>query len=318
MKKFISVILSILFFIGLFGTLLLGVLRKNISGSTITNLAVELMKPVSIKNPDNGLFYPDEGKLIKTVQYSYDDFDISGIDFSNLDINSIISEYCEASGVDVEPEFIAEVLSDSKTSKFIDKYITEITEYVTGVKDELDINPEDVEMVVNNAIKTGEKVDRSGLNENISAAVKESSSSITAAIDEVKEQNKESLEQAKIIVQLLSIKTFLICIACCVVLSLLILLINKNIFCWFKYISIPAIAAGGILFIASLLFNGFFPSIEKIIFEQAAFEMSLSFVKACESIVFKIIKCMKINGIVSVLIGVILCVFGFKLDKKSK
>lgn len=328
MKKFLSVLLSILFFIALLSTLLLGIVRKNISGSTITNLAVELMKPVAIETHNNGLYYPSEGKIIKTVQYDYNDFDmssldLSNIDLSNLDINALINEYCEAAGVDVDADFIAEVLADPQTSKFVDKYFTEITEYATGVKTELNIDASDVQRVVNNAIdkyevKTGEKVDRTGLNENIAIVIENSSGDIIAAIDEVKEENSEVLDKAKIVIWLLSLKVFLLCIAVCVILALVILLINKNIFVWFNYISVPSIVAGSLLFFSALIFNGMFVSIEQMIFNNLAFELPLPFVTTIESNVLTILKQVKITGVVTILISVILCVFGCKLAKKTE
>lgn len=322
MKKFLSILISVLLFFALLGTLLLGIVRKNVSGSTITNLAVELMKPVAMETHNNGLYYPDEGKIVSVVQYDYNDFDFSNLDLTNLDINALVNEYCEAAGIDVDADFISEVLADPQTSKFVDKYVTEITEYAAGVKTELKINPVDVQNVINNAIdkyeiKTGEKVDRTGLNENIAAVVEESAPSITAAIDEVKEENAESFEQAKIVIQLLSLKVFLICIAVCVVLALLILLINKNVFIWFKFISIPAIIAGALIFIAGIVLNGIMPALEQQLFAQLEFELPLSFVKAVESIVLSILKQIKITGVISTLTGVILCVFGFTLSKNK-
>ena len=196
MKKLLSVVVSILFAVALLCTLLLGIVRKNVSGSTLTNLAVELMKPVAMETHDNGLFYPDEGKKLMSVQYSSSDFDLSGVDFSNidlknLDINALVTEYCQAAGVDVDAEFVSEVLADPKTAKFVDKYVAEITEYATGISSELNIDPVDVQNVVNNAIdkyevKTGEKVDRTGLNENIAVAVKDAMPEITDSIGKSK------------------------------------------------------------------------------------------------------------------------------------
>lgn len=323
MKKFLSILISVLLFFVLLGTLLLGIVRKNVSGSTITNLAVELMKPVAMETHNNGLYYPDEGKIVSVVQYDYNDFDFSNLDLTNLDINALVNEYCEAAGIDVDADFISEVLADPQTSKFVDKYVTEITEYAAGVKTELKINPVDVQNVINNAIdkyeiKTGEKVDRTGLNENIAAVVEESAPSITAAIDEVKEENAESFEQAKIVIQLLSLKVFLICIAVCAVLALLILLINKNVFTWFKYISIPAIIAGALIFIAGIVLNGIMPALEQQLFAQLEFELPLSFVKAVETIVLNILKQIKITGAISTLSGVILLVLGITLGNKNK
>ena len=47
MKKFLSVVLSILFAICLLGTLLLSVVRNNFSYSKLVKMAGQMMKPVS-------------------------------------------------------------------------------------------------------------------------------------------------------------------------------------------------------------------------------------------------------------------------------
>ena len=144
MKKILSILLSIIFALCLFVTLLLSVVRFNFNYSTITKLASEIMKPVS-KAPlyNDGLFHPDD-KVITLAQYDFDpsaleNFDFSSIDLSNMDVNEIVQSYLDVAGVEVEPEFIAEVLASPEVSEFVDQYVGEIVDYVTGNTEELTI-----------------------------------------------------------------------------------------------------------------------------------------------------------------------------------
>ena len=141
MKKFFSVFLSIIFAICLLATLLLSVIRFNFSYSTITQLAGELLKPVSkaaVPVPeDDGLFHPGD-KIITYAAYDeYDigDFDFSSMDLTNLDINEMVQTYLDAYDIDVEPELIAEILASPDISQVVDKYADEIINYeVSGEK----------------------------------------------------------------------------------------------------------------------------------------------------------------------------------------
>ena len=79
MKKFFSVLLSILFALALLFTLLLSVVRFNFSYSTITELAGQLLRPVSaapvIEYQDDGLFHPGDIKITYAGYEEYGDFD---------------------------------------------------------------------------------------------------------------------------------------------------------------------------------------------------------------------------------------------------
>ena len=105
MKKFCSILLSIIFTIAFLGTALLGIVRKDFSYSAITKMAGEVLKPVSKIEPVNdGLFHPED-KIITLAQYDdYGDFDFSSIDLgsmdlTNIDVNEIVQTYLDAAGV---------------------------------------------------------------------------------------------------------------------------------------------------------------------------------------------------------------------------
>ena len=325
MKKFFSVLLSIIFAICLFATLLLSVARANLNTSKITELAGQIFKvskaPV-IQFEDNGLFYPEQ-KIITYAQYdSYDfgDFDFSSIDFTSMDVSEIVQTYLSENDIDVEPEVIAQILASPEISEAVSQYADQIIDYMTGETDQLDISPEKITMVMNTALDkyeqaTGEVVDRTGLEEAVASNVEAMVPELTATLDTVKEENAEAFEILRKVNFWLSLKIFILAICVCAVLALVIFLINMNIFVCFKFISIPVIVDGLIIFIAALVARGIAPAVLSQLIKvnglpAAVFEIAMSFIK---TIVFQL----KICGIVSTILGVILCVLGFKLGKSK-
>ena len=325
MKKFFSVLLSIIFAICLFATLLLSVARANLNTSKITELAGQVFKiskaPV-IKFEDDGLFHPEQ-KVITYAQYNpsdFDDFDFSSIDFTSMDISEIVQTYLSENDIDVEPEVIAQILASPEISETVSEYADQIIDYMTGASDQLDISPEKITKVMNTALDkyeqaTGEVVDRTGIEEAVASNVEAMVPELTATLDTAKEENAEAFEVLRKVNFALSTKMFVLAICICVVLALIIFLINMNIFVCFKYISIPMIVDGFIIFIASLVVKGLLSSILTDVvvgngLPLGVFDIAMSFAK---TILFQL----KICGMVSTLLGVILCVLGFKLGKKK-
>ena len=330
MKKFGSVLLSILFAIAFLATALLGVVRKDFSYSAITKIASEILKPVSKIEPvDDGLFHPGDVK-ITLAQYGdlgdYGDFDISALDldsldFTNLDVNELVGTYLEAAGVEVEPEFIAEVLASPDVSDFVDKYIGEVVDYMTGASTELTINPDDFKKVMNKSIDmyeehTGEVVDRSGLDEAIEANITVAQASITEALDTAKEENAEIFESLKLVDFFLSLKFFLICVGVCVFFALIILLINRNIFAWLVYVFMPVFIDGILIFVAALVAQGIAPGLISLALADA--NLPKGVYEGIWSYLSKVLAHLKICGLVCAVAGTALWVTGLVLGKKTK
>ena len=325
MKKAFSIILSIIFTICLLATMLLGVVRNNFSVSKITEMVSQIFKTAQapvIQYEDNGLFYPEQ-KVITLAQFEgYDlgDFDLSSIDLTNMDVNSIVQSYLEANDIDVDPAVVTEILASPDITETVNQYADQIINYMTGASDEINIEPEQLTKVVNKAIdkyeeKTGEVIDRSGLDEAISTNVEAMVPELTATLDSAKEENTQVFEAIKIVNTILSLKVFIIALVVCFVLALIIFLINMNIFVCFKYISIPAIIDGLILFIGALVAAGMVPSILKGLIADnglpaAIYDLVIVYLN-------KVFLQLKICGIVATILGVILCVFGFMLGKKK-
>ena len=325
MKKAFSIILSIIFTICLLATMLLGVVRNNFSVSKITEMVSQIFKTAQapvIQYEDNGLFYPEQ-KVVTLAQFEgYDlgDFDLSSIDLTNMDVNSIVQSYLEANDIDVDPAVVTEILASPDITETVNQYADQIINYMTGASDEINIEPEQLTKVVNKAIdkyeeKTGEVIDRSGLDEAISTNVEAMVPELTATLDSAKEENAQALEAIKIVNTILSLKVFIIALVVCFVLALIIFLINMNIFVCFKYISIPAIIDGLILFIGALVAAGMVPSILKGLIADnglpaAIYDLVIVYLN-------KVFLQLKICGIVATILGVILCVFGFMLGKKK-
>ena len=326
MKKFFSILFSLLFAVCVFATLLLSVVRFNFSYSAITKIASEILKPVA-KAParQDGLFRP--GSPVRVLcayeggDFDFSSLDLSSIDFSNLDVNGVVGQYLEAAGVDVKPEFISEVLASPDVSQFVDKYAGEIVGYITGATDTLSINPEDVKKVLNKSIdmyekRTGETVDRSGMDEAIKENVAAAQTQITAALDEAKKENAEALSALKAVEFVLSLKFFLACIGVCAFFALVIFLINLNFFAWLQYVFMPVFIDGLLLFAAAVSAQSFLPPVLTAQFQGQNVPRGV-----CEGLLAyleKVFGQMKIYGAVAAVAGLALFVVGTLCNKKKK
>ena len=327
MKKFGSILLSIILGIcGLF-TLLLAVVRVDLNYSAITKIAGEILKPVAKVAPvEDGLFHPDD-KIITLAQYDdygdfdFDSLDLSSLDFTNLDVNEIVGTYLEAAGVEVEPEVLAEIIASPDVSDFVDKYVGEVVDYVTGNTTELKINPDDITKVLNKSIdmyedKTGEVIDRTGLNEAIAENVDVIQSSVTEALDTAKEENAEIFENLKLVDFYLSLKFFLMCVGVCVILAALLLLINRNIFTWLLYTFIPLFVDGILIFVAACVAQGVVPGLLTLALSDAGLPKGIY--EGIWSYIVIVLKHLKICGAVTAIVSTVLWALGIALGKKTK
>lgn len=327
MKKFFSVLLSIVFALCLLFSLILGVVRFNFSYSTITNIASKALKPVSKALPQNkgGLFYPGSAKVsLAALTFDGDmenfEFNFSADSLKDLDVNALVQSFLDQAGIDASPEFVAEVLASPETTAFVDKYGEEVIDYVTGAKNKLDVDPKDVKKLLNKSIDLyekhcGEKVDRSGMDRAVDQAIKTAVPQITASLDEIKEESSEAVVALKALAAWLELKLFIFCVAVCAVLALIIFLINKSVFAMFKYISIPAIVDGALLFLVGALLAAVLP---QIISDAAGPNLHKGIYDAIWSYATRILCHMKVYGAVSALCGAVLCVLGFVFDKKTE
>ena len=327
MKKFFSILLSIIFALCFLVTALLGIVRTDFSYSAITKMASEILKPVSKIEPVNdGLFHPGDVCYDLAAYEDYGDFDISAldlgsIDFTNLDVNELVQTYLDAAGVEVEPEFIAEVLASPDVSDFVDKYAGEVVSYMTGSTTELKIDVADIQKVMNKSLDmyeehTGEVVDRTGLNEVIEENVAMIQTEVTAALDTAKEENAEALAALKYVELVLSLKVFLACIGVCVLLALIILLINRNIFSWLVYVFIPVFVDGILIFVAACTAQGVAPGLLSAALTDAGMPKGLY--EGIWSYISIVLSHLKICGIVCAVGVTVFWATGIALGKKTK
>lgn len=327
MKKFFSVLLSILFAVCFLITVLLGIVRTDFSYSAITKMAGEILKPVSKIEPVNdGLFHPGDVKYSLAAYEDYGDFDISAldldsIDFTNLDVNELVQTYLDAAGVEVEPEFIAEVLASPDVSEFVDKYAGEVVSYMTGSSSELKIDAADIQKVMNKSLDmyeehTGEVVDRTGLDQVIEENVAIAQTEITAALDTAKEENADALAALKYVELILSLKVFLACIGLCVLLALIILLINRNVFSWLVFVFIPVFVDGILIFVAACTAQGVAPGLLSSALTEAGMPKGLY--EGIWSYILTVLFHLKVCGIVCAVGGTVFWATGIALGKKTK
>lgn len=327
MRKFFSVLLSILFAVCFLITALLGIVRKDFSYSAITKMAGEILKPVSKIEPVNdGLFHPGDVKYSLAAYEDYGDFDISAldlssVDFTNLDVNELVQTYLDAAGVEVEPEFIAEVLASPEVSDFVDKYAGEVVSYMTGSSSELKIDAADIQKVMNKSLDmyeehTGEVVDRTGLDQAIEENVALAQTEITAALDTAKEENADALAALKYVELILSLKIFLACIGVCVLLALILFLINRNVFSWLVYVFMPVFIDGILIFVAACVAQGVAPGLLSATLTDAG--MPKGVYEGIWSYISIVLSHLKICGIVCAVGGTVFWATGIALGKKTK
>ena len=327
MRKFFSVLLSILFAVCFLITALLGIVRKDFSYSAITKMAGEILKPVSKIEPVNdGLFHPGDVKYSLAAYEDYGDFDISAldlssVDFTNLDVNELVQTYLDAAGVEVEPEFIAEVLASPDVSEFVDKYAGEVVSYMTGSSSELKIDAADIQKVMNKSLDmyeehTGEVVDRTGLDQAIEESVALAQTEITAALDTAKEENADALAALKYVELILSLKIFLACIGVCVLLALILFLINRNVFSRLVYVFIPVFVDGILIFVAACVAQGVAPGLLSATLTDAG--MPKGVYEGIWSYISIVLSHLKICGIVCAVGGTVFWATGIALGKKTK
>lgn len=327
MRKFFSVLLSILFAVCFLITALLGIVRKDFSYSAITKMAGEILKPVSKIEPVNdGLFHPGDVKYSLAAYEDYGDFDISAldlssVDFTNLDVNELVQTYLDAAGVEVEPEFIAEVLASPEVSDFVDKYAGEVVSYMTGSSSELKIDAADIQKVMNKSLDmyeehTGEVVDRTGLDQVIEENVALAQTEITAALDTAKEENADALAALKYVELILSLKIFLACIGVCVLLALILFLINRNVFSWLVYVFMPVFIDGILIFVAACVAQGVAPGLLSAALTDAG--MPKGVYEGIWSYISIVLSHLKICGIVCAVGGTVFWATGIALGKKTK
>ena len=326
MKKFFSILFSVIFAVCFLFVSLLSVIRFNFSYSAITKIASEILKPVA-KAPvfQDDLFRPGSAACVlsasKDGDFDLNSLDFSSIDFANLDVNGIVGQYLEAAGVDVEPEFISEVLASPEISQFVDKYAGEIVGYMTGSESKLSINPADVKKILDKSIdmyekRTGETVDRSGMDDAIKEGVVSAETQLTAALDTAKKENADALYALKAVEFVLSLKFYLACIGVCAFFALVIFLINMNFFAWLQYVFMPVFIDGLFLFAVALAVQNAFPPLLLAAFDgqnipRGVYEGVLSYA-------VKVFAQMKIFGLAAAVLGLALFVVGTVCNKKKK
>lgn len=326
MKKISSILLSIIFSLCLLGTLLLSVVRFNFSYSSITQMISQMMKPVAVVPVvDDGLFHPGDVSYSLAAYEDYGDFDfssidMSSIDFTNMDVNELVQTYLDAAGLDVEPEFIAEVLASPEISDFVNKYVGEVVSYMAGSSDELSINSDDILKVMNKSLDmyeahTGEIVDRSGMQDAVESNVAVIQEQIKVSLDEVKAENAEYLDILKQVEFFLSLKFYLICVGICLLLIVLLFVINRNIFIWLKYVFLPCFIDGVIIFVLACTCQGILPKFLEI--QITAANLPKGFYEGVWSVIAKILFSMKIYGSVAAILGIALFALGFSLSNKT-
>jgi len=321
MKKFLSILLSIIFGIGLLFTLLFNIVRINVTPSKIMDMGASMINSMSYVPVTNDGLYRPGSKVVKNVDYLIGGVDLD-IDLNNLDIAAIVQQYVDASGYDfkIDEELIAEILSDPETKDLVDNVMNQAVDYLSGKTDTIELDTEKIEGAIVKGItiiedKTGQTIeyDSTELKAGIKAGVEEAIPAVTESLDVVKQENSAELEAVLKLLDFLSVKYLYIFIAILAVLVILIFIINLNVFTTFRYISFPAIVVGLIFIIGSIVGEkvGLSIVIELLKDEYQSLIMPISV------LIGTIIKQILLYGIYTVIPGVILCITGSVCNKNK-
>ena len=273
MKKFFSVLLSIVFAIMLLATLLLSVVRSNLNYSKIAGIAGKFLDPV--------------------LEY-----------------------YLSEEDVKFDSDFVQDVLNCEELCDFVDKYAGKVLAYATDSITELNFAEDDLKKVADKGIElyvkhTGAYVDKSNLDNQI----KEYTAQIISDLDKLKEENPLYISVLKKAVFFLSLKGYLICIICSLLLACLLFLINRNIFVWLQYVFMPAFVDGIILFVVAVGLKVTLPKLLTLAIKNAGIVDGIA--DAIWAYLSIILNQIKICGAVSAIAGIALWAFGFTLGKKK-
>lgn len=319
MKKVISVLLSIIFGLGLFATLTFNVVRKNVTVSNIMDLGTEIIKAMAYAPEDDGLYHPGQREL-RTAALDISDFDI---DMDNLDFVGIVQQLVDENGLEIKvtEDLIADILSDAETKELVDSVMNQTVDYMAGKTDTIELNPDKIESVVTKSIKTieiktGTKIDYDPqeLKQEISAGIKDVTPALTEALDEAKEEYGNDLQNVIKVLEFFSFKNLMIFCGILIVIAALIFILNMNVFALFRYISIPSIVVGLIYLTLGVLGGAFIvPTIVDVLKNE--YEALITPVTVIISLIFKQFL---VSGIGSFVPGLALCVIGYVAGAKVK
>lgn len=320
MKRFFSIILSVLFFIALGFTLLFNVLRLNLNSDAILDLGKEVLLPEvnfsQVQKNNSGVFYP-ENKILKNAEYDY-----SQMDLSSIDLSQIAQSYADEYGLDIQfdNEMIKEVIDSPKVNNLLENYVDEIISYVSGKSENLNIDSAELEAAMEDAIeicekKSGKKIDYKPeeLKDAIDEGIKEAVPEVQKSLDDVKKNNQEVISAIEKLLNVFSVKNLLLLILVLVVIAAGLFGINREVLMTLKYISITAVSDGVLLLIAGL-FSGVITALIVSFLPSDAVTAGITVGK----IVHRICKGFIVSGIVTIVLGTVLCFVGFGKFNREK
>lgn len=312
MKKFFSILLSIFVFVFLLITLLYNAVIKNLSVSAISDIIIKTLETDFVQAPeipydDSGLFYP-ENKILKNSAYENVDNEV---------LSNFASEILENYNLDLNlsDEITRKILDDSVSKKFLNHLANEAGDYLTGKTEKLDLSASELKNLIDNTVsiyekETGEKIDYELSEQDLELALDYTIDFVQSGLEELKEDDN-LVKYFNIVKKILSPVNLIILIGIVVILFLIIFAINLNIFSAFAYVSIPAIIAGLLTFISGILGNFIFDKIPSLFGPEY-----VDFLTAVVKMMSGIFKTCTWTGIVTFVIGIVLCITGFSLKKK--
>lgn len=200
MKKFISILFSLLFIISLIGTIFIGILRNVILGSTfLTNVHALSTEEINLDN-------------LKEMQK-----------FSKKDFHEYFDQYLKEENLPTE--LIDEIVDQQNYKAILEDFVKDYTNYTLGNGEKPKIPEEKIQSILDDGIKayeekTGEKVDT----ELSTKIVKEVTKEVNNALEEISDNDVLN----KSVQILFSDRLFFLLFGVTILLVILLIIVQKR------------------------------------------------------------------------------------------
>lgn len=230
-------------------------------------------------------------------------------------IDLFVNDVYQASYVehvdDNDLERIKKILTAPDNSYFVNKYAKEIVRYFTSSNTNLQIDSNDIKDFLIPIYGRGFKLDHS---------VDKVISTFTNDLENLKNEHPNAFVEELVFWY---INIFLI--AVCVLLAVILLVINKNVFAMFRFLSIPAIVDGILIIIlANICADSFLTKIYNYFWDYNVWNMTTltEFYADADAklyilrvyVVNWLLKKISISGLITALCGLVLYLLGFKTE----
>lgn len=311
MKKFISVLLSILSGLFLFCFLICFNIKNNFNFSDLID-SVSKSNNYVTKKTSSGFFYPED-KIIIQAQYSPD-----------LDLYGIISQQLKDQDIEVDDVFVKEIFEDTDVKNILNDFFDDYLAFATGESSDFKIDEMKIKKTVNKIIDKYE--DYYDTNIDRESFVQEFDEVLPQVLTEIEEEVKEgAVELRDENTEFLKLYRFftgntlwIIFVVLIIISILLIAIISKSLKTTLFGTGIPAIVVGLLVILAGIAIL----SLKGFVLNMFIDYINQNLIIMIDSLATNAGKYLRIEGIITFAIGILITTTAFfvkgRIDSKTE